>query len=112
HGGEQRGLAGAVAANHANPPPRVQGQVDTGKQQPLAAAQGEIAKRDHWARILPACACPHAVQPPRWFYLQPLPPAQRRAKHEVAGGSTAARAATFPSERESSACSRFRSSPP
>ncbi len=51
--GEQRGLAGAVAADHAHPPPGLQGEVDVGQQQAFAPAQGEITEGDH-RRILPA----------------------------------------------------------
>jgi len=47
HGGKQAGLAGTVAADHANAVPRVQGQVDIGQQQPLATAQGEVTKGNH-----------------------------------------------------------------
>ena len=45
--GEQRGFAGAVAADHADAPAGMQGQVDVGQQQALAAAQGEIAEGNH-----------------------------------------------------------------
>ena len=47
HGGEQAGLAGPVAADHAHAVPRVKGQVDIGQQQPLATAQGEVTKGNH-----------------------------------------------------------------
>ncbi|MNV34081.1 hypothetical protein D3C71_1254850 [compost metagenome] len=47
HGGKQAGLAGTVAADHADAVPRVQGQVDVGQQQPLATAQGEVTKGNH-----------------------------------------------------------------
>ncbi len=47
HGREQAGLAGPVAADHAHAVARMQGQVDVGQQQPLAAAQGEVTKGDH-----------------------------------------------------------------
>ena len=46
-GGEQAGLAGAVAADHADPVAGVQGQVDVGQQQPFATAQGEITQGNH-----------------------------------------------------------------
>jgi hypothetical protein len=45
--GEQAGLAGAVAADHAHPPAGVQGEVDVGQQQAFAATQGEIAEGNH-----------------------------------------------------------------
>src|SRR5207342_3889946 len=60
HRGEQRGLAGAVAADHADPIARMEGQVDVGQQEALAAAEGEIAEGNHGGgarsgtRILPA----------------------------------------------------------
>ena len=50
---EQAGLAGAVAADHAHAPARVQGQVDIGQEQALAPAEGEVSEGDHGARILP-----------------------------------------------------------
>ena len=46
-GGEQTGLAGAVAADHAHPVAGMQGQVDVGQQQPFATAQGEITQGNH-----------------------------------------------------------------
>ena len=45
--GEQGRLAGAIAADHADPPPGMQGQVDIGQEKAFAPAQGEIAERDH-----------------------------------------------------------------
>ncbi|MNT62659.1 hypothetical protein D3C72_2004000 [compost metagenome] len=50
HRREQAGLASAVAADHAYPVTGMQSQVDIGQQQPLAAAQGEITKRNHGGR--------------------------------------------------------------
>src|SRR3546814_2840540 len=45
--GEQAGLAAAVAADHAQPPAALDHQVDVGKQQPAAAAQGEMSEGNH-----------------------------------------------------------------
>src|SRR5690606_30567873 len=67
HGGEQRGLAGAVAADHAHPPAGVQGQVDVGQEQAFAAAEGEIAKGDHRHSLpgcTPAAACGNVGKAP------------------------------------------------
>ncbi|KAG1387593.1 hypothetical protein G6F59_016331 [Rhizopus arrhizus] len=50
HRREQAGLASTVAADHTHPVTGVQGQVDIGQQQPLAAAQGEITKGNHRGR--------------------------------------------------------------
>ncbi len=44
---EQAGLAGAIAADQADPVACMQGHVHTGQQQPSPPAQGEIAKRNH-----------------------------------------------------------------
>jgi hypothetical protein len=40
----------------------VEGQIDVGQQQAFAAAQGEIAERDHGARILQKAS---GTRPPR-----------------------------------------------
>ena len=45
--GEQRGLASAVAPDHAHARARVQGQVDVGQQQAFAAPEREVAEGDH-----------------------------------------------------------------
>ena len=45
-------LPRAVAADHADAPARMQGEVDVGQEEAFAAAEGEIAEGNHGARIL------------------------------------------------------------
>jgi len=58
YGGEQGRLARAVAADHAHAPAGMQGEVDVGQQQALAAPEREILEGDHGARILQGAAAP------------------------------------------------------
>ncbi len=52
-GGEQAGFAGAVAADHAHPVTRVQGQIDIGQEQALAAPESEITQGNHDEKSIP-----------------------------------------------------------
>jgi len=45
--GEQAGLAAAVAADHAQTPAALNDQINIGKQQAGAAAQGKVSKSNH-----------------------------------------------------------------
>jgi hypothetical protein len=54
HRGEQGGLAGAVAPDHAHAVPRVHREIDVGQQQALAPAEREITEGDHSPGILAA----------------------------------------------------------
>src|SRR5690606_11955985 len=76
--GEQAGLAGAVASDHAHPVARVQGQVDVRQQQALAAAQREVAQGNHRTEDLERkgmCRWPGILRRP--FYVNEYLTSQR-----------------------------------
>ena len=86
-GGKQTGLAAAVAADHADAPTGMQGDVDPGQEQAFAAPQGEIAKGNHascsgmmWRRLC-GIEKSRTRQCNRALYGKPTPKQKRGNSH-------------------------------